>query len=76
MIPNQNFYGFRPSGQPCVETKEFNLVRNMLIAAVEERYRDAGMHFLHIWKGFDDASWVFAFDNIWIAQSFSFCFNY
>lgn len=33
---------FRPSGQPCVETKEFDLVRNMLIAAVEERYRDAG----------------------------------
>ncbi|GJT00570.1 bifunctional nuclease 2-like protein, partial [Tanacetum coccineum] len=33
----------RPSGQPCVETKEFNLVRNMLIAAVEERYRDAGV---------------------------------
>lgn len=32
----------RPDGQPCVETKEFNLVRNMLIAAVEERYRDAG----------------------------------
>ncbi|KAJ0587741.1 putative bifunctional nuclease domain-containing protein [Helianthus annuus] len=32
----------RPSGQPCVETKEFNLVRNMLIAIVEERYRDAG----------------------------------
>ncbi|KAJ8641362.1 hypothetical protein MRB53_018056 [Persea americana] len=31
----------RPDGQPCVETKEFNLVRNMLIAAVEERYRDA-----------------------------------
>ncbi|XP_068313781.1 bifunctional nuclease 1-like [Pyrus communis] len=31
----------RPNGQPCVETKEFNLVRNMLIAAVEERYRDA-----------------------------------
>ncbi|KAK1427298.1 hypothetical protein QVD17_15981 [Tagetes erecta] len=31
----------RPSGQPCVETKEFNLVRNMLVAAVEERYRDA-----------------------------------
>ncbi|KAF5455880.1 hypothetical protein F2P56_025411 [Juglans regia] len=31
----------RPSGQPCIETKEFNLVRNMLIAAVEERYRDA-----------------------------------
>ncbi|XP_042496269.1 bifunctional nuclease 2 [Macadamia integrifolia] len=31
----------RPDGQPCVETKEFDLVRNMLIAAVEERYRDA-----------------------------------
>ncbi|KAL3734192.1 hypothetical protein ACJRO7_023524 [Eucalyptus globulus] len=31
----------RPSGQPCIETKEFDLVRNMLIAAVEERYRDA-----------------------------------
>ncbi|KAK9053849.1 hypothetical protein SSX86_024924 [Deinandra increscens subsp. villosa] len=31
----------RPSGQPCVETKEFDLVRNMFIAAVEERYRDA-----------------------------------
>lgn len=33
---------FRPSGKPCVEAKEFDLVRNMLIAAVEERYRDAG----------------------------------
>ncbi|XP_072967007.1 bifunctional nuclease 2-like [Typha angustifolia] len=31
----------RPDGQPCLETKEFGLVRNMLIAAVEERYRDA-----------------------------------
>ncbi|KAK6118884.1 hypothetical protein DH2020_047373 [Rehmannia glutinosa] len=31
----------RPTGQPCIETKEFILVRNMLIAAVEERYRDA-----------------------------------
>ncbi|XP_023771824.1 bifunctional nuclease 2-like [Lactuca sativa] len=31
----------RPSGQPCIETKEFNLVRNMLITVVEERYRDA-----------------------------------
>lgn len=41
-------YGFRPSGQPCVETKEFNLVRNMLIAAVEERYRDAGKYVLPI----------------------------
>ncbi|KAL2249762.1 UNVERIFIED_CONTAM: Bifunctional nuclease 2 [Sesamum indicum] len=33
----------RPTGQPCIETKEFILVRNMLIAAVEERYRDAGI---------------------------------
>ncbi|KDO84640.1 hypothetical protein CISIN_1g019109mg [Citrus sinensis] len=33
----------KPSGQPCLDTKEFNLVRNMLIAAVEERYRDAGI---------------------------------
>lgn len=33
----------RPDGQPCLETTEFNLVRNMLIAAVEERYKDAGM---------------------------------
>ncbi|XP_058088952.1 bifunctional nuclease 1-like isoform X3 [Magnolia sinica] len=31
----------RPDGQPCVEAKEFNLVRNMLIAAIEERYGDA-----------------------------------
>ncbi|XP_078428328.1 wound-responsive family protein [Wolffia australiana] len=31
----------KPDGQPCVETVEFNLVRNMLIAAVEERYKDA-----------------------------------
>jgi len=29
-----------------VEAKEFDLVRNMLIAAVEERYRDAGMDFV------------------------------
>ncbi|PKA65279.1 Bifunctional nuclease 1 [Apostasia shenzhenica] len=31
----------RPDGQPCMETEEFDLIRNMLIAAVEERYRDA-----------------------------------
>ncbi|KAH0450582.1 hypothetical protein IEQ34_021274 [Dendrobium chrysotoxum] len=31
----------RPDGQPCTETKEFDFVRNMLIAAVEERYTDA-----------------------------------
>ncbi|XP_020272559.1 bifunctional nuclease 2-like isoform X2 [Asparagus officinalis] len=33
----------RPIGEPCLETKEFNLVRNMLIAVVEERYKDAGL---------------------------------
>ncbi|XP_060199734.1 bifunctional nuclease 1 [Lycium barbarum] len=33
----------RPSGKSCIETKEFILVRNMLIAAVEERYRDAAL---------------------------------
>eukprot|EP00262_Sarcandra_glabra_P009563 TRINITY_DN2398_c1_g1_i2.p1 TRINITY_DN2398_c1_g1~~TRINITY_DN2398_c1_g1_i2.p1 ORF type:complete len:320 (+),score=54.43 TRINITY_DN2398_c1_g1_i2:250-1209(+) len=32
----------RPDGQPCVETEEFGLVRNMLTAVVEERYVDAG----------------------------------
>uniref|UniRef100_A0A0E0IAM5 BFN domain-containing protein n=1 Tax=Oryza nivara TaxID=4536 RepID=A0A0E0IAM5_ORYNI len=31
----------RPDGQPCVEAQEFGLIRNMLIAAVEERYKDA-----------------------------------
>ncbi|XP_020105351.1 bifunctional nuclease 2-like [Ananas comosus] len=31
----------KPNGQPCSETKEFGLVKNMLIAAVEERYKDA-----------------------------------
>ncbi|GAB4852046.1 Bifunctional nuclease 1 [Ancistrocladus abbreviatus] len=31
----------RPSSQPCLETTEFNLLRNMLDAAIEERYRDA-----------------------------------
>ncbi|XP_072991058.1 bifunctional nuclease 2-like isoform X2 [Typha latifolia] len=31
----------RPDGQTCLETTEFGLIRNMLIAAVEERYRDA-----------------------------------
>ncbi|KAK2660576.1 hypothetical protein Ddye_007109 [Dipteronia dyeriana] len=42
----------RPSGQPCLDTKEFNLVRNMLIAAVEERYRDAGMFLLSCYSHF------------------------
>ncbi|CAH9054588.1 unnamed protein product [Cuscuta europaea] len=31
----------RASGQPGIETKEFILLRNMLLAAVEERYKDA-----------------------------------
>ncbi|GAB2279516.1 Bifunctional nuclease 1 [Dionaea muscipula] len=31
----------RPDGQPCLDSEEFVLLRNMLIAAVEERYRDA-----------------------------------
>ncbi|XP_051149756.1 bifunctional nuclease 1-like [Andrographis paniculata] len=33
----------RPTGEPCIETKEFDLLRNMLIAAIEERYRDAAL---------------------------------
>ncbi|XP_051123459.1 bifunctional nuclease 2-like [Andrographis paniculata] len=33
----------RPTGHPCIETKEFDLMRNMLIAAVEERYTDAAL---------------------------------
>nr|GMC47904.1 bifunctional nuclease 2-like [Ipomoea batatas] len=32
----------RPTGQPCIEAEEFILLRNMLIAAAEERYKDAG----------------------------------
>ncbi|KNA13507.1 hypothetical protein SOVF_116300 [Spinacia oleracea] len=31
----------RPNGQPCPESEEFVLLRNMLIAAIEERYHDA-----------------------------------
>lgn len=33
----------RPTGQPCIETEEFDLVRNMTIAIGEERYQDAGI---------------------------------
>nr|QBH74489.1 bifunctional nuclease 1 [Sophora flavescens] len=33
----------RPSGKPCAETKEFNLLHNMLKAVVEERYQDAAL---------------------------------
>ncbi|KAJ8539570.1 hypothetical protein K7X08_013822 [Anisodus acutangulus] len=32
----------KTTGQPYIDEKEFILVRNMLVAAVEERYRDAG----------------------------------
>lgn len=31
----------RPSGKPCIEATEFNLLRNMLDAAGQERYQDA-----------------------------------
>ncbi|CAL9186693.1 unnamed protein product [Musa hybrid cultivar] len=31
----------RPDGHPCFGTEEFNLIQNMLTAAVEERYLDA-----------------------------------
>lgn len=31
----------RPSSKPCIEATEFNLLRNMLDAAGEERYQDA-----------------------------------
>lgn len=34
----------RPNDQPCFEAQEFDLVRNMLIAAVEERYKDAAQY--------------------------------
>ncbi|KAK3161682.1 hypothetical protein QOZ80_1BG0080130 [Eleusine coracana subsp. coracana] len=34
----------RPDDQPCGEAEEFDLVRNMLIAAVEERYKDAAQY--------------------------------
>ncbi|KAL8144091.1 hypothetical protein V2J09_017123 [Rumex salicifolius] len=34
----------RASGQTSVETEEFNLLRNMVEAATEERYQDAGMN--------------------------------
>ncbi|KDP38546.1 hypothetical protein JCGZ_04471 [Jatropha curcas] len=31
----------RPTGKPCLDTKEFDLVRNMMTAVIEERYQDA-----------------------------------
>ncbi|KAI4336855.1 hypothetical protein L6164_015332 [Bauhinia variegata] len=33
----------RPSGKPCAETEEFNLLHNMQQAVVEERYKDAAL---------------------------------
>ncbi|KAL3592888.1 hypothetical protein D5086_011528 [Populus alba] len=36
----------RPTAQPCLDTKEFDLVRNMLTAAIEERYGDAALPML------------------------------
>lgn len=44
-VPLSDAYFFteldRPDGKPCVDAEEFDLVRNMLIAVVEERYKDA-----------------------------------
>ncbi|KAL5221364.1 hypothetical protein ABZP36_026077 [Zizania latifolia] len=34
----------RPDDHPCFEAQEFDLVRNMLLAAVEERYKDAAQY--------------------------------
>ncbi|KAM3224054.1 hypothetical protein ACQJBY_057442 [Aegilops geniculata] len=34
----------KPGDQPCFEAQEFDLVRGMLIAAVEERYKDAAQY--------------------------------
>uniref|UniRef100_A0A7N0V211 BFN domain-containing protein n=1 Tax=Kalanchoe fedtschenkoi TaxID=63787 RepID=A0A7N0V211_KALFE len=31
----------RPSGHPCIETKEFNILSNMFAAAIEKRFTDA-----------------------------------
>jgi hypothetical protein len=39
----------RPDGQASVEAQEFGLVKNMLIAAVEERYKDAGNDPFFLW---------------------------
>ncbi|XP_051150968.1 bifunctional nuclease 1-like [Andrographis paniculata] len=33
----------RPTGQPCTEAMEFDLMRNMVIAVGEERYQDAAL---------------------------------
>lgn len=39
----KTFVSDRPDDQPCYEAEEFDMLRNMMIASVEERYRDAGM---------------------------------
>ncbi|XP_020219569.1 bifunctional nuclease 1 [Cajanus cajan] len=53
----------RPSGKPCIETKEFNLLHNMLKAVVEERYQDAALwrdklNQLRAGKNVNNRSWT------------------
>ena len=35
-------YGFRPSGQRCLDMEEFNIVCDLNEAVNQERYKDAG----------------------------------
>lgn len=42
-------YGFRPSGQRCIDTEEFNIVCDLEEAINEERYKDAGILSLSLW---------------------------
>uniref|UniRef100_A0A0D9YDQ2 CRAL-TRIO domain-containing protein n=1 Tax=Oryza glumipatula TaxID=40148 RepID=A0A0D9YDQ2_9ORYZ len=53
----------RPDDQPCFEAQEFDLVRNMLVAAVEERYKDAGAGFEGIVHDDDKKEWKSDEDN-------------
>ncbi|KAI4316847.1 hypothetical protein L6164_024787 [Bauhinia variegata] len=53
----------RPSGKPCAETKEFNLLHNMWKAVYEERYKDAALwrdrlNQLRAGKNVDNRSWT------------------
>ncbi|KAL2346306.1 hypothetical protein Fmac_000306 [Flemingia macrophylla] len=53
----------RPSGKPCIETKEFNLLHNMLKAVVDERYQDAALwrdklNQLRAGKNVNNRSWT------------------
>ncbi|MBA0585706.1 hypothetical protein Gorai_016473 [Gossypium raimondii] len=41
-MPNALTYGFRPSGQHCLDTEEFNMVCKLNEAINQERYKDAG----------------------------------